>query len=113
VRPPKLVTVVPEPAPTPEQAEAAVSGEGCELVIYSEPNFGGVSSDTGEPQPKLSEVGWLYEISSIEVKAGTWDFYEAENYAGESMQLAVGSYPTLEGGWDKAIGSFMCSQPAQ
>ncbi len=84
----------------------------CETVIYSEPNLKGESAPTDEDQPKLSEVGWQGEISSIEVKSGTWDFYPGEDYAGAAMRLAPGSYNQLAPEWTKKIGSFQCVNPS-
>jgi hypothetical protein len=83
----------------------------CQTTIYSEPNFGGNSAPTGDIKPSLSETGWRNEISSIVVGAGTWDFFADENFAGESMRLSPGTYPTLSAEWTKRIGSFMCVQP--
>jgi len=88
----------------------AVNGT-CQLTIFSEPNFAGASAPTGDGQPNLSETGWRNEIASIEVQAGTWDFFSDENFGGQSMRLPAGTYPMLAPEWSKRIGSFMCAQP--
>lgn len=98
---PPSIPVVP---PTPQA--------GCDIAIYAEANFGGVSSETGEDQPQLGEVGWGGEIASIEIKAGTWDFYSEEQFAGDTIRLGPGPYPVLPGDWTKRIYSFMCTDPA-
>jgi len=59
----------------------------------------------------LSESGWQNEISSIQVQSGTWDFFTADNYGGNTMRLTAGTYPTLTPDWDKKINSFMCVEP--
>jgi hypothetical protein len=91
----------------------AAPATGCELLIYSEANFKGLSAPVDENQSSLSEDGWQNEIASVQIKSGTWDFYSDEDYAGEMMRLSAGSYPTLDPKWTKHIGSFMCSAPAK
>jgi hypothetical protein len=86
---------------------------GCELQIYSEANFNGLSAPVDGDQPGLGEEGWKNEIASVQIKSGTWDFYSDEDFAGEMMRLSVGSYPTLDPKWNKNIGSFMCSAPGK
>jgi len=103
--PPEQVATLPPPPPPPAENGA------CQTTIYSEPNFAGNSAPTGDGQPSLSQTGWRNEISSIVVGAGTWDFFSDENFGGESMRLAPGTYPTLSAEWTKRIGSFMCVQP--
>jgi len=83
----------------------------CEVVIYPEPTFGGNGVPTSDEQPQLSQSGWQNQIASIQVRAGTWDFYSGEQYTGEQMRLPPGPYPTLGPDWTKRIGSFMCVQP--
>jgi hypothetical protein len=102
--PPAQFTTLPPPPPV------AANGA-CELTIFADPNFAGASAPTGDGQPNLSQTGWLNEISSIQVQAGTWDFFAEENFGGESMRLTAGPYPTLTPEWSKRIGSFMCVQP--
>ena len=104
------------PANEPPAASSeppAAPATGCELLIYSETNFKGVSAPVDESQSSLSEDGWQNEIASLQIKSGTWDFYSDEDYAGEMMRLGAGSYPTLDPKWSKHIGSFMCSAPSK
>jgi hypothetical protein len=100
-----------EPAAVAEVPPAPATG--CELLIYSETNFQGLSSPVDENQASLEEEGWKNEIASIEIKSGTWDFYSDEDFGGEMMRLGAGTYPTLDPKWSKHIGSFMCSAPAK
>jgi hypothetical protein len=102
--PPAQVATLPPPPPPAENGV-------CQTTIYAEPNFAGNSAPTGDNQPSLSQTGWRNEISSIVVGAGTWDFFSDENFGGESMRLAPGTYATLSAEWTKRIGSFMCVQP--
>jgi hypothetical protein len=102
--PPAKVVRLPPP-PT-----LAMSGN-CQLTIYENPSFGGLSAPTSDNQPLLSETGWKDEISSIQVRAGTWDFFSEENFGGDSIRMAAGSYPQLVPEWNKRIGSFMCTEP--
>ena len=97
--------VVPAPGPAP--------ATGCELLIYSEANFKGMSAPSDQDQPGLGESGWQNEIASVEIKSGTWDFYSDEDYRGEMMRLGAGTYPALDPKWSKHIGSFMCSAPGK
>jgi Beta/Gamma crystallin len=103
VLPPPQATALVAPPPIPQGR--------CEVAIYPEPSFAGTVVTTGEEQPRLSESGWQNQIASVQVRAGTWDFYTGENFTGETMRLPPGPYPTLGPEWTKHIGSFMCSQP--
>ena len=49
-------------------------------------------------------------IASMQIQAGTWDFFSEDNFSGENMRLAPGAYPELAPEWSKRIGSFMCLQ---
>jgi hypothetical protein len=102
----------PVPSTPETEPDVGPAQAGCDIAIYSEVNFGGVSSETGEDQPQLGQVGWGEEIASIEIKAGTWDFYSEEEFNGETIRLGTGSYPVLPENWGKRINSFMCSDPA-
>jgi hypothetical protein len=112
--PPSTTGVGPANEPAVASPEpGAAPATGCELLIYSEANFKGLSAPVDENQTSLSEDGWQNEIASLQIKSGTWDFYSDEAYAGEMMRLSAGSYPTLDPKWNKHIGSFMCSAPAK
>jgi hypothetical protein len=100
--PPKAVAMVVAP-PAP-------AGGRCELEIFAEVKFSGVNAQSDVDQPRLADNGWKNEISSIQVKAGTWDFFSEDEYAGENMRLPHGPYPELGPQWTKHIGSFMCVQ---
>jgi len=102
--PPEQVATLPPPLPRSPRGT-------CQLTIFSDPNFAGTSAPDGENQATLSESGWQSEISSIEVQSGTWDFFTADNYGGNTMRLSAGTYPTLTPDWDKKINSFMCVEP--
>jgi len=102
--PPAQVGTLPPPPPLPSQGT-------CQLTIFSDPNFAGTSAPAGDNQPNLSESGWQNAISSIQVQSGTWDFFTDDDYGGNTMRLATGTYPTLTPDWDKKINSFMCVQP--
>jgi hypothetical protein len=112
VAPPETVGVGPAREPVvaaPEPPPALATG--CELLIYSETNFKGLSAPVDEDQPTLGDNGWQNEIASLEIKSGTWDFYSDEQYSGDVMRLGAGTYATLDPKWAKHIGSFMCSTP--
>lgn len=100
--PPQAVALVPPPP--------VAAGGRCELTIFAEPGFGGLSAPTSEDQPRLVEAGWKNQIASLQVQAGTWDFFSEDEFTGENMRLAPGSYPQLGQEWTKHIGSFMCVQ---
>jgi hypothetical protein len=100
--PPRTVALV---APPP------VAQGTCEISIYSEPNFGGINATARDEQPTLSEIGWQSQIASVQVKSGTWDFFSDQQFTGETMRLAPGSYADLGPQWTKRAGSFMCVQP--
>jgi len=100
--PPRAVSLVVAP-PAP-------AGGRCEVDIFADPQFGGLNAQSDTDQPKLADAGWKNEIASIQVKAGTWDFFSEDEYAGDNMRLAPGPYPDLGPQWSKHIGSFMCVQ---
>ena len=102
--PPAKFAELPPPPPFPP-ADAT-----CQMAIFAEPNFGGVSAPTGDAQPDLGPAGWQNEISSIQVQSGTWDFFADANFGGPTMRLVPGAYPTLSPDWNKKIGSFQCVQ---
>lgn len=90
----------------------AASPQGkCEITLYSEPRFASAAVPTGDDQPKLSDSGWDNQIASLQIKAGNWELFTEEQYAGKAIRLAPGSYPELETGWRKTIKSFMCVEP--
>jgi hypothetical protein len=91
-------------------APPAPSGGRCELEIFAQPQFAGLSAPSDVDQPQLAEAGWKNEIASIQVKAGTWDFFTEDEFAGENMRLPPGPYADLGPQWTKRIGSFMCVQ---
>jgi hypothetical protein len=102
--------------PRPAQAAALVvappapANGRCEVEIFAQPKFAGVNAPSEVDQPRLAEAGWKNEIASIQVKAGTWDFFSEDEFAGENMRLPPGPYPELGPQWTKRIGSFMCVQ---
>ena len=103
--PPPQTLVTPPPAPVQQAAGS------CELTVYSEPNFGGMSSPATENLASLEEEGWKYEIASVQVIAGTWEFYAEDEFTGDSMRLPPGSHGDL-GEWTKRIASLMCIEPS-
>jgi hypothetical protein len=101
---PGQIAALPPPPPLPAQGT-------CQLTMFSDANFAGTSAPTGDNQPNLSESGWQDEVSSIQVQAGTWDFFTDDDYGGNTMRLTAGAYPMLTPDWDKKINSFMCVAP--
>jgi hypothetical protein len=101
--PPRTVAFVAPPPPA--------QGAGCEIAIFSEPNFGGTNAGASEEQAHLSDNGWQNQIASVKVKSGTWDFFSDQEFTGETMRLPPGDYADLGPEWTKKAGSFMCAQP--
>jgi len=104
-------TVGAAPGQTVGAAQPVMSAmaQACLVEIYSEVAFAGMSSDVAADQPRLSDYGWDKQISSLDLKAGTWDFYSEPDYGGQMVRLPPGQYENLEG-WAKLISSFMCTQ---
>ena len=102
--PPAQIAQLPPPPPVAQ-------GGSCALTVFAEPEFAGPSEPTSENAPVLADSGWKDAISSIQVQAGTWDFFTDENYGGETLHLPAGSYPTLTPEWNRKISSFMCVEP--
>jgi len=100
--PPHVVRLV-EPPPMPQG--------GCDISIFSEPDFRGTNATASDEQPFLSELGWQNQIASVQVKSGTWDFFSDPEFTGDTMRLQPGDYPDLGPQWTKRSGSFMCVQP--
>lgn len=82
---------------------------GCEIINYDDADFRGAEWRVNSDQPALGE--WDKRIASIQVNAGTWDFFLDENYGGEVMRLAPGQYRDLAD-WTRQISSMMCLQPS-
>ena len=84
--------------------------QACLVAVYADPNLTGPALETADNQPRLDQNGLQYQISSIIVKGGTWEFYPDLEYRGGPpvLRLAPGSYVVLEPQWTKRIGSFMC-----
>jgi len=101
--------VPPPPVVTP-QPVLPVPPLSCEMTVYPEPNLAGVSDDIAEDFADLGEVDWDNAIGSIEIKTGTWEFYEEPQFGGDAMRLGPGSYPDLGDKWTKTISSFQCIQ---
>jgi hypothetical protein len=106
--PPAQFATLPPPPPPPAPPDAG----SCQLTIFADPNFGGLSAPTGDSQASLADSGWQNAVSSITIQAGTWDFFAGDEFTGETMRLGAGAYSTLPAGWDKKINSFMCVEPA-
>jgi hypothetical protein len=106
---PVMSAGVPGRTVTGAQPVAAAMAQGCLVEIYSQVAFTGTSSDVAADQPRLSDFGWDKQISSLDVKSGTWDFYSEPDYGGQMVRLVPGQYSNLEA-WDKEISSFMCTQ---
>jgi Beta/Gamma crystallin len=102
--PPAKFAELPPPPPFPPATAS------CQLSIFAEPNFGGASAASGDDQATLAESGWQNAISSIQIRAGTWDFFTDANFGGATMRLLAGPVPSLPPDWDKKIGSFQCVQ---
>ena len=104
-------TVGAAPGQTVGAAQPVMSAmaQACLVEIYSEVAFAGMSSDVAADQPRLSDYGWDKQISSLDLKSGTWDFYSEPDYGGQMVRLPPGQYENLEG-WAKLISSFMCTQ---
>jgi hypothetical protein len=83
----------------------------CEISIYSDRTSAASTPRPRDEQPTLSEIGWQSQIASVQVKSGTWDFFSDQQFTGETMRLAPGSYADLGPQWTKRAGSFMCVQP--
>jgi Beta/Gamma crystallin len=108
---PRVGVAAPIPPPAvaacpPCLSPAAVPVGACTVDIFAEPNFAGESDEFDENRPTLGD--WDEAISSIEVKAGTWDFFMEPDYKGEVMRLTPGEYRDLGAKWNNKIGSFMC-----
>jgi hypothetical protein len=99
--PQHVVALTPPPPP---------AGTRCEITIFAEPGFGGASSQATADEPSLGEAGWKDQISSVQVKAGIWDFFGDDRFQSENMRLLPGQYPQLGPDFTKRIGSFMCVQ---
>ena len=94
--------------PVRAQAVAVpVPAGGCEVVVFWENNFGGESWRTSDDQTFVTDH-WNDHIYSIQVKAGTWEFYQDPDYGGDMLKLVVGQYPKLDDNWTGQISSMRC-----
>ena len=65
---------------------------------------------TGSGADNVFGGSWNDQISSIQVLAGVWEFYEHADYKGEMVRYEPGAY-NLEPRWNDRISSLRCIQP--
>jgi hypothetical protein len=82
---------------------------GCQLAVYSDPDFGGETLRSTHDLPKLHGI-WNDQISSIVIASGTWEFFEHDAFGGQAMRLKPGLHARLDK-WDDRISSFRCVEP--
>jgi hypothetical protein len=73
-----------------------------ELVIYKEANFRG-ASDTIKGEVANLENGFGREVSSMEVKGGSWEVCTGDHFKGRCRVIDEGRYPRLEGLNDRIV----------
>lgn len=88
----------PPPAPV---------GGACELAVFWEPNFAGERMVAKEDMPYVGDQ-WNDHVTSIQIKAGSWEFYQDPEYGGDMVKMTPGPYPQLEDNFSGKISSFRC-----
>ena len=73
-----------------------------ELVIYKEANFRG-AADTIKGEVANLENGFGREVSSMEVKGGSWEVCTKDHFKGRCRVIDEGRYPRLEGLNDRIV----------
>jgi len=100
-----LATVRPagyRPPPAPAVGD-------CDLEVFGDPGFGGERLHAKEDMPYVGDA-WNDHISSIQIRSGTWQFYQDPEFGGEMIRMAPGEYPQLDAKWTGQISSFRCMQ---
>jgi hypothetical protein len=91
-----------------------------QIYVYKDDNFQGDGAQfLGGGVSELGPIGWDDKISSIVVISGTWRFYWDYRFGGDYLELAPGTYPSVEQvgrsaaahpgpkpGWNDQISSF-------
>jgi hypothetical protein len=97
----------------PPEAPPAVkpSGPICQVTVRGDANFWG-TLDTFTSDKANVGTWWNDKISSIEIAAGVWTFYENVNFEGASVTVGPGRYPNLGSYWNDRISSFRCLGPS-
>jgi hypothetical protein len=73
-----------------------------ELVIYKEANFRG-QSDVIKGEVANLENGFGHEVSSMEVKGGSWEVCTGDHFKGRCRVVDEGRYPKLDGLNDRIV----------
>ena len=88
----------------------AFAQPGCDVVVFWDANFRGEQMRMNHGTPYVGDH-WNDQISSIQVLAGTWEFYWDANFRGEVLRLGPGSYPYVGDHWNDQISSMRCIGP--
>jgi hypothetical protein len=83
------------PVPTPTDA----------VVLYEHANFDGRPMALSGSAPRLGELNFNDEASSVLIQRGRWQFCEHYDYGGECMVLGVGQH-VLGGRWNDRVSSI-------
>src|SRR5262245_521757 len=70
--------------------------QAAEMTVYKQPNFNGASLTLRGDSGNLANQGFHDQVSSIQVRSGSWQVCTQPNFAGECVTLGPGSYGALE-----------------
>ena len=78
------------------------------MMIYERPEFGGKMMELADDCPSLYERFHFNDISSCNVKDGSWIFYEHPNYRGRQYLVRPGEYRRFNewGSMSSRVGSI-------
>ncbi|MGA2125284.1 MAG: beta/gamma crystallin-related protein [Xanthobacteraceae bacterium] len=79
----------------------------CDLEVFGDPGFAGERLHVKEDMPYVGD-SWNDHVSSIQIRSGTWQFYQDPEYGGDMIRMAPGQYPQLDDKWTGQISSFRC-----
>ncbi len=70
------------------------------VILYEHANFRGAHKHiNGRSEANLHQDGWGDRVSSIQVLAGSWEFWQHTNFRGSRVILGRGNYP-----WVGSVG---------
>ncbi len=86
---------------------AQAQQRGCDLTAYEHTNYRGESLRLRQDVPVV-EPRWNDRISSVIIRAGTWEVFEHIEYGGARTRLRPGRYSWVGAQLDDQISSLRC-----
>jgi hypothetical protein len=74
----------------------ATAAGAAEMRVFKQPNFSGDGLVIHGNAANLADANFQDQISSIEVRSGSWQLCTQPNFRGDCVVIGRGDYPSLE-----------------